>query len=685
MKAGGLRPGRACAAAVIVALCAGHASGQPIGVIPPAPPECGSPSTLLLSNATPTPVVDLGVIASPIVVSGADPYVWNVAVVTNLTHSRSSDLSVTLTSPAGTVVTLTSGNGGANADVFNGTVWDDQADPGGQVPYTSNDGLVTDHAYVNGVTATPLAPEEALGAFVGENPNGTWTLRVADGAAGHTGALSGWSLSISTLVSAPRVYAQLSPSTSNAVAILDNATAASTITVPAGIGTRICGLTVQTNITHSNSADLDMTLTSPAGTVITLTTDNGGSMDNVFDGTLWSDRANLDGQIPYTENDGLATDCAYTNGVAESALVPEEALSALRGQSPSGDWTLRIRDDNAGGTGTLSGWMLNVTTCSCATSFAASPLRVDEHLGQTISNLNGVLEAGELVEVETSWTNSGGTPFTLVTWAGNFGGPAGPTYSLIDAGAAYGTIAPQSTSNCWDTTGDCYRVQVTGARPATHWDATFDELTAPLALGESQDPYGKTWTLHVGGSFADVPSSNIYYRAIETLLHNKVTAGGPCGGYCPQAAVPRKQMAAFLLKSRDGASYVPPPATGVFADVSPADPFAPWIEELYRRGIAAGCATAPLRYCPDSSVTRQQMAVFLLKTLLGSTYVPPAPIGIFNDVAVDSPFRPWIEDLTQRGIAAGCGGPYFCPKAPSTRAQMAVFLTNTFGLKLYGP
>ena len=44
----------------------------------------------------------------------------------------------------------------------------------------TNDGLVTDHVYVNNTLASPLVPEEALGAFIGENPNGTWTLTVSD-------------------------------------------------------------------------------------------------------------------------------------------------------------------------------------------------------------------------------------------------------------------------------------------------------------------------------------------------------------------------------------------------------------------------------------------------------------------------------------------------------------------------
>ena len=84
------------------------------------------------------------------------------------------------------------------------------------------------------------------------------------------------------------------------------------------------------------------------------------------------------------------------------------------------------------------------------------------------------------------------------------------------------------------------------------------------------------------------------------------------------------------------------------------------------------------------------MAVFLLKTLLGSGYVPPAPTGIFDDVPADG-FRPFIEDLYNRGITGGCsGGPppapiSYCPDNSVTRGQMAPFLVKTFELLLYGP
>ena len=90
-------------------------------------------------------------------------------------------------------------------------------------------------------------------------------------------------------------------------------------------------------------------------------------------------------------------------------------------------------------------------------------------------------------------------------------------------------------------------------------------------------------------------------------------------------------------------------------------------------------------FCPDAAVNRQQMSVFLLRTLGGPGYTPPACTGVFADVPCSNAFAPWIEDLYSRHIAAGCGGNNFCPSNATTRAQMAPFLSNTFDLKLYGP
>jgi YDG domain/MBG domain (YGX type)/S-layer homology domain len=103
-----------------------------------------------------------------------------------------------------------------------------------------------------------------------------------------------------------------------------------------------------------------------------------------------------------------------------------------------------------------------------------------------------------------------------------------------------------------------------------------------------------------------------------------------------------------------------------------------WIESIYQAGITSGCNTSPMRYCPDSAVTRAQMAVFLLRGIHSSAYTPPSATGtVFNDVPVSYWAAAWIEQLAAEGITAGCGGGNYCPDDPVTRDQMAIFLLRS--------
>jgi hypothetical protein len=86
-------------------------------------------------------------------------------------------------------------------------------------------------------------------------------------------------------------------------------------------------------------------------------------------------------------------------------------------------------------------------------------------------------------------------------------------------------------------------------------------------------------------------------------------------------------------------------------------------------------------YCPTNAVRRDQMAVFLLKAEHGSAYVPPVCTGTFLDVPCPSTFANWIERLAAENITGGCGGGNYCPANPSNRGQMAVFITKTFNLQ----
>jgi hypothetical protein len=194
-------------------------------------------------------------------------------------------------------------------------------------------------------------------------------------------------------------------------------------------------------------------------------------------------------------------------------------------------------------------------------------------------------------------------------------------------------------------------------------------------------PSGLSGTLPFGwiANFTDSETS-IYLSFIVRLVANGLTAGCTGGNYCPDDAVTRAQMAVFLLRGKEGLCYVPAPETGtVFGDVPVGSFAARWIEELAARGVTSGCGGG--NYCPNSPVTREQMAVFLLVALEGVSYVPPpCTTPEFADVPCSSGFARWINELVERNITVGCGGGNYCPGDSVTRAQMAVFLCVTFDL-----
>ncbi len=317
-------------------------------------------------------------------------------------------------------------------------------------------------------------------------------------------------------------------------------------------------------------------------------------------------------------------------------------------------------------------------------ALSAAALAVDA-AASGASDANGVADPGEKFITAPSWTNFGLAATFLSGHASEKSDSNGLATTDPDLDAHYGTIAAGATADCQDTTGDCYMFHFQNIpRPSQHWDTYFDET---LTTSDPHHRYAYRWTVHAGLSFDDVLPSNMFYRFIENIFHNGVTSGCSLTGYCPDAAIPREQMAVFLLRSRFGSSYVPPPAVGLFDDVPVSSPYARWIEDLANRQDTSGCSVVPPLFCPDLTVSREQMSVLLLRTLIGPTYTPPPAVGLFEDVPASSGLAAWIEDLYNRGITAGCSTSpaLYCPGDPNTRGQMAVFLVATFGLQLYGP
>jgi N-acetylneuraminic acid mutarotase len=181
-----------------------------------------------------------------------------------------------------------------------------------------------------------------------------------------------------------------------------------------------------------------------------------------------------------------------------------------------------------------------------------------------------------------------------------------------------------------------------------------------------------------GAAFADVPTGHPFYNQIGKLSARGVTGGCGGGNYCPDAPVTREQMAAFIIRAM-GEFNPPFPAMQRFGDVPPTNVFYAFIEQMAVRQITSGCGGG--NYCPSASVTREQMAAFIIRGI--GEFNPPVPaMQRFGDVPPSNPFYNFIDRMAALGITSGCSAmpPLYCPTAPVTRGQMAVFLVTAFNL-----
>ncbi len=227
--------------------------------------------------------------------------------------------------------------------------------------------------------------------------------------------------------------------------------------------------------------------------------------------------------------------------------------------------------------------------------------------------------------------------------------------------------------------------------PYTYWGPNSTNMT-DIAFQRPQGTFEDVWP---ASEFSG--RTSIYYQdEVETIFAAGLTSGCSSKTYfgsdpnvpdftfkyfCPNSGVTRREMAVFLENGMHyPSSYSPGDQSPYsFSDTADLAWGADWIEALYKDGITAGCNTDPLRYCPNAAVTREQMAVFLLRSInITPTHEMSDP---FNDIDQAEPWAvDFIEELYSQGITAGCGSGNYCPKSVVTRGNMAIFLTRTFNL-----
>ena len=219
----------------------------------------------------------------------------------------------------------------------------------------------------------------------------------------------------------------------------------------------------------------------------------------------------------------------------------------------------------------------------------------------------------------------------------------------------------------------------TGASEITHTATSNDTNYSIPTIGTVTATITGTDPGTADGVFVDVDNMSSHAASINAVLAAGITTGCSTNplSYCPDKPVTRAQMATFLTR----ALKLTEAADAGFVDVDNTSSHADSINAVYAAGITTGCGTNPLSYCPDSHVTRAQMATFLTRAL---KLTEAADAG-FVDVDNTSSHADSINAVYAAGITTGCGtNPLsYCPDSHVTRAQMATFLTRA--LKLSTP
>lgn len=299
------------------------------GAVPPGT----TPSTQTLTSTPAQSNLPLNAVST--ISHATHGRLWDVDVRVNVQHADGAELDLFLIAPDGRRVTLSTDNAAGVANAFTNTTFDD-----------SSDVTVREQTFTSGGVFT-VTPEGALGSLLDLDPFGDWELHASDDTGATTGVLVSWSLVLTTLTPdpAPIDYTtyDYQPFTVN---IPDNNAIGRygfALVIDAGVQLKSARLGL--NLNHPRPSDLVITLTSPAGTQITLARHSGGSTANFFGNVVFRDDATFA---------GLDATVSDFSGVP-AQVTPEGAMSRFAGEFAEGGWSVHVQDLVPGMTGQLLG------------------------------------------------------------------------------------------------------------------------------------------------------------------------------------------------------------------------------------------------------------------------------------------------------------------------------------------
>nr|MCR4804272.1 S-layer homology domain-containing protein [Clostridia bacterium] len=174
--------------------------------------------------------------------------------------------------------------------------------------------------------------------------------------------------------------------------------------------------------------------------------------------------------------------------------------------------------------------------------------------------------------------------------------------------------------------------------------------------------------------FLDVPESAWFFSYVDGLAERGLMEG-EAALFHPNEPSTRGEIVEILWKLAGS----PEAGACPFTDVAAGSPYARAAAWAYEHGVAAGMGDG--RFAPESPVTREQLAALLRayvialgkEDLLNSS----AELTAFLDATdISSWAKDYVSWIVGLGLIGGTASGYLLPRGETTRAQLAVIITQ---------
>jgi hypothetical protein len=299
----------------------------------------------------------------------------------------------------------------------------------------------------------------------------------------------------------------------------------------------------------------------------------------------------------------------------------------------------------------------------------------DDTVGVTVSPTSGLAttEAGGMATFTVVLDAQPSADVTIGVSSNDTTEGTASTSSLVFTTQNWATAQTVTVTGVDDSVEDgdvTYTVVLAAATGGDYDGINPDDVAASNTDDDTVSPAPGGACSH---DFSDVDGSNIFEDDICWLADQGITRGcNPPSNteFCPKDPVTRGQMSAFLVRAF---GYTDEGGGDLFDDDN-ASTFEVDIDRLGTACVTRGCnPPANNLFCPDDTVTRGQMAAFLVRAF---GYTDNGGGDLFTDDD-GSTFEADIDRLGTAGVTRGCNPPAnteFCPNDNVTREQMAAFL-----------